>query len=160
MNVPEPAYLYIGTVGSVPDAGEYGVMPDFSEYTSLNYEITPEIGVLTVEKRVLKAEVGTLDTEYGLTPSQSDYTLSFPSLSPEEAEGINVNVTFVPLNYDVKLAEAGSVFDVDAKIEYIAGAKQNYAFNVVCGKLRVQKANVEIRVIANDLHARRGRDAR
>ena len=151
LNVPEPAYLYIGSVGSVPDAGEYGVMPDFSEYTSLNYEITPEIGVLMVEKRVLKAEVGTLDTEYGLTPSQSDYTLSFPSLSPEEAEGINVNVTFVPLNYDVKLAEAGSVFDVDAEIEYIAGAKQNYVFNVVYGKLRVQKANVEIRVIANDL---------
>lgn len=151
LNVPEPAYSYIGTVGSVPDAGEYRVMPDFSEYTSLNYEITPEIGVLTVEKRVLKAEVGTLDTEYGLTPSQSDYTLSFPSLSPEEAEGINVNVTFVPLNYDVKLAEAGSVFDVDAEIEYIAGAKQNYVFNVVYGKLRVQKANVEIRVIANDL---------
>ena len=151
LNVPEPAYSYIGTVGSVPDAGEYRVMPDFSEYTSLNYEITPEIGVLTVEKRVLKAEVGTLDTEYGLTPSQSDYTLSFPSLSPEEAEGINVNVTFVPLNYDVKLAEAGSVFDIDAEIEYIAGAKQNYVFNVVYGKLRVQKANVEIRVIANDL---------
>ena len=151
LNIPEPAYMYIGTVALVPDAGEYGVMPDFSEYTSLNYDITSEIGVLTVEKRVLKAEVGTLDTEYGLTPSQSDYTLSFPSLSPEEAEGINVNVTFVPLNYDVKIAEAGSVFDVDAEIEYIAGAKQNYVFNVVYGKLRVQKANVEIRVIANDL---------
>lgn len=151
LNIPEPAYMYIGTVALVPDAGEYRVMLDFSAYTSLNYEITPEIGVLTVEKRVLKAEVGTLDTEYGLTPSQSDYTLSFPSLSPEEAEGINVNVTFVPLNYDVKIAEAGSVFDVDAEIEYIAGAKQNYVFNVVYGKLRVQKANVDIRVIANDL---------
>ena len=151
LNIPEPAYRYIGTVALVPDAGEYRLMPDFSEYTSLNYEITPEIGVLTVEKRVLNAKVGTLDTEYGLTPSQSDYTLSFPSLSPEEAEGINVNVTFVPLNYDVKIAEAGSVFDVDAEIEYIAGAKQNYVFKVVYGKLRVQKANVEIRVIANDL---------
>ncbi len=151
LNIPEPAYMYIGTVALVPDAGEYRLMPDFSEYTSLNYDITPVIGVLSVEKRVLKAEVGTLDTEYGLTPSQSDYTLSFPSLSPEEAEGINVNVTFVPLNYDVKLAEAGSVYEVDAEIEYIAGAKQNYVFKVVYGKLRVQKANVEIRVIANDL---------
>ena len=151
LNIPEPAYMYIGTVALVPDAGEYRVMLDFSAYTSLNYKITPAIGVLTVEKRVLNAKVGTLDTEYGLTPSQSDYTLSFPSLSPEEAEGINVNVTFVPLNYDVKIAEAGSVFDVDAEIEYIAGAKQNYVFKVVYGKLRVQKANVEIRVIANDL---------
>lgn len=151
LNIPEPAYRYIGTVALVPDAGEYRVMLDFSAYTSLNYEIIPEIGVLTVEKRVLNAKVGTLDTEYGLTPSQSDYMLSFPSLSPEEAEGINVNVTFVPLNYDVKIAEAGSVFDVDAEIEYIAGANQNYVFNVVYGKLRVQKANVEICVIANDL---------
>lgn len=151
LNIPEPAYRYMGTVALVPDAGEYRLMPNFSAYTSLNYEITPVIGVLSVEKRVLNAKVGTLDTEYGLTPSQSDYMLSFPSLSPEEAEGINVNVTFVPLNYDVKIAEAGSVFDVDAEIEYIAGAKQNYVFNVVYGKLRVQKANVEIRVIANNL---------
>lgn len=151
LNIPEPAYTYMGTVALVPDAGEYRVMLDFSAYTSLNYDITPEIGVLTVEKRVLNAEVGTLDTEYGLTPSQSDYTLSFPSLSPEEAEGINVNVTFVPLNYDVKIAEAGSVFDVDAEIEYIAGAVQNYTFKVIKGLLRVVKANIEVRVLAKDL---------
>ena len=151
LNIPEPAYMYIGTVALVPDAGEYRLMPDFSAYTSLNYEITPEIGVLTVEKRVLNAEVGTLDTEYGLTPAQSAYTLSFPSLTPEEAESVKVNVRFVPLNYDVKLAEAGSVFDVDAEIEYIAGAKQNYVFKVVYGKLRVQKANIEVRVLAKDL---------
>lgn len=151
LNIPEPAYMYIGTVALVPDAGEYRVMLDFSAYTSLNYEIIPEIGVLTVEKRVLNAEVGTLDTEYGLTPSQSDYTLSFPSLSSEEAAGINVNVTFVPLNYDVKIAEAGSVFDVDAEIEYIAGAVQNYTFNVIKGLLRVVKANIEVRVLAKNL---------
>ena len=151
LNIPEPAYRYIGTVALVPDAGEYRVMLDFSAYTSLNYEIIPEIGVLTVEKRVLNAKVGTLDTEYGLTPSQSDYMLSFPSLSPEEAEGINVNVTFVPLNYDVKIAEAGSVFDVDAEIEYIAGAVQNYTFKVIKGLLRVVKANIEVRVLAKDL---------
>lgn len=151
LNIPEPAYRYMGTVALVPDAGEYRLMPDFSAYTSLNYEITPAIGVLSVEKRVLNAEVGTTDTEYGLTPAQSAYTLSFPSLTPEEAESVKVNVRFVPLNYDVKLAEAGSVYEVDAEIEYIAGAVQNYTFKVIKGLLRVVKANIEVRVLAKDL---------
>lgn len=151
LNVPEPRFTYLGTVGQIPDAGSYRVLPDFSEYTSLNYDITPTIGVLTVEKRLLNAVVGTLDTEYGLTPSQSEYTLSFPSLDSEEAASINVSTVFKPIGYDVKTAEAGSEYDVDAEIEYLTGVQQNYTFNVVYGKLRVQKAAVEIRVRAESL---------
>lgn len=151
-NLPEPKVSYLSESEPV-NAGSYIVTIDFSEYSDtdgLNYEISCETGTLYIDKLLIDAVVNDLSTAYGKEPAPSDYSLFFPTLSASEAAALQIYKSFTAAGYD-KSAAAGEVFEVGAVLTYMDGATQNYMFNVISGKLSVEKAKVTVSVIAEDL---------